>query len=101
MEANKGERVKILKRPNGDYLPKDISGKKTGNESERVHPFYLVEPMQYLFVKIREVHGLTPPSEGPIIRVGMSSQFRRSKPTSYRPIMEPDILPGLQHHRRE
>ena len=31
MEANKGERVKILKRPNGDYLPKDISGKKTGN----------------------------------------------------------------------
>ncbi|XP_027919498.1 protein QUIRKY [Vigna unguiculata] len=85
MQANRGERVKILKRPNGDYSPKDISSKKTGNESERVHPFDLVEPMQYLFVKIVKARGVAPPSEAPFVKVRTSSHYMRSKPASFRP----------------
>jgi len=85
MQANRGERVRILKRPNGDYSPKDISAKKPGNESERVHPFDLVEPMQYLFVKIVKARGVAPPCEAPFVKVRTSSHYMRSKPASFRP----------------
>ncbi|KAJ1378447.1 Phosphoribosyltransferase C-terminal [Sesbania bispinosa] len=72
-------------RPNGDYSPKDISGKKTSVETERVHPFDLVEPMQYLFVRIVKARGIAPPSDSPYVKVRTSSHYVRSKPASFRP----------------
>ncbi|KAL1373321.1 protein QUIRKY [Arachis hypogaea] len=87
MQAVKGERVRILKKPNGagDYSPKVIPTKQHGGvESERVHPYDLVEPMQYLYVRIVKARGLAP-SEGPYVKVRTSSHYVKSKPASYRP----------------
>ena len=53
-----GERVRVLRRPNGDYSPRVISGKFGADQGERVHPYGLVEPMQYLFVRILKARGL-------------------------------------------
>ncbi|XP_061346568.1 protein QUIRKY [Gastrolobium bilobum] len=91
MQANRGERVRILKRPSGDYSPKDIPSKRAGVESERVHPFDLVEPMQYLFVRIVKARGLAP-NDSPFVKVRTSSHYVRSKPASYRP-NEPNDSP--------
>lgn len=89
MQAIRGDRdrVRVLKRPNcnADYSPKDISGKKPGGEPERVHPYDLVEPMQYLFVRIVKARGLAIPSESPFVKVQTPSHSVRSKPASYRP----------------
>ncbi|CAJ2664496.1 unnamed protein product [Trifolium pratense] len=93
MQAMRNDRVKIMKRPNGgDYAPKDISGKKPNGESERIHPYDLVEPMQYLFVRIVKVRGLNPPTESPFVKVRTTSHYVRSKPASYRP-NEPNDSP--------
>ncbi|GAU32820.1 hypothetical protein TSUD_208880 [Trifolium subterraneum] len=94
MQAMRNDRVKIMKRPNGggDYAPKDISGKKPNGESDRIHPYDLVEPMQYLFVRIVKVRGLNPPTESPFVKVRTSSHYVRSKPASYRP-NEPNDSP--------
>ncbi|KAJ7956346.1 C2 domain-containing protein [Quillaja saponaria] len=79
-----GERVRILRKPNGDYSPRVISGRFAGNESERVHPYDLVEPMQYLFVRIVKARGIAP-NESPYVKIRTFSHFVRSKPVSYRP----------------
>ncbi|EOY21725.1 C2 calcium/lipid-binding plant phosphoribosyltransferase family protein [Theobroma cacao] len=93
MQSNRGERVRVLKRPHGDYLPKDIGGNKTQADNaaaagaggaERIHPFDLVEPMQYLFVKIVKARGLAP-NECPYVKIRTSSHYLKSKPTIYRP----------------
>ncbi|KAF7806169.1 protein QUIRKY [Senna tora] len=86
-----GERVKFLKRPSGDYSPKVISGKPSGVESERVHPYELVEPMPYLFVRIVKARGLAP-NESPYVKIRGSSHLLRSKPAIYRP-NEPNDSP--------
>ncbi|KAH6757044.1 C2 calcium/lipid-binding plant phosphoribosyltransferase family protein [Perilla frutescens var. hirtella] len=75
-----GERVKVLRRPaNGDYSPRIIAGKFAGDTSERIQAFDLVEPMQYLFVRIVKARGLCP-NENPHVRVRTSGHFVRSKP---------------------
>ncbi|XP_057806390.1 LOW QUALITY PROTEIN: protein QUIRKY [Salvia miltiorrhiza] len=75
-----GERVKVLRRPgNGDYSPRIIAGKFKGDTSERIQAFDLVEPMQYLFVRIVKGRGLSP-SENPHVRVRTSGHFVRTKP---------------------
>ncbi|KAI4336037.1 hypothetical protein L6164_014613 [Bauhinia variegata] len=86
-----GERIRILKRPNGDYSPRVISGRVAGGESERVHPYDLVEPMQYLFVRILKARELAQ-NESPYVKIRTSNHSVRSKPASYRP-NEPNNSP--------
>ncbi|XWS60602.1 hypothetical protein CRYUN_Cryun07bG0049600 [Craigia yunnanensis] len=90
MQSSRGERVRILKRPNGDYSPREIGGNKTQGDNatasgvERIHPYDLVEPMQYLFVKIVKARRLAP-NECPYVKIRMSSHSLKSNPTIYRP----------------
>ncbi|WCJ28233.1 C2 calcium/lipid-binding plant phosphoribosyltransferase family protein [Euphorbia peplus] len=82
--AGGGERVRLPpRRPNGDYSPRVISGRFNG-EKERVHPYDLVEPMQYLFIRIVKARGLSP-NETPFVKIRSSSHSVRSKPAVYRP----------------
>ncbi|GMY15678.1 protein QUIRKY isoform X1 [Fagus crenata] len=81
--GNGGDRVRILRRPNGDYSPRVISG-KFATESERIHPYDLVEPMQYLFVRIFKARGLAH-NEIPYVKIKASSHYVKSKPASHRP----------------
>ncbi|XP_008239837.1 PREDICTED: protein QUIRKY [Prunus mume] len=78
------ERVRILRKPNGDFSPKVISGKFAGPETERIHPRDLVEPMQYLFIRIVKARGLAP-NESPYVRVRTSTHMVRSKAAVHRP----------------
>lgn len=70
----------------GDYAPKVIT-KKFNGESERIipPPAYggLVEPMQYLFIRIVKARGLHPCAQSPYVKIRTSSHFLRSKPASY------------------
>ncbi|XVF50177.1 hypothetical protein PTKIN_Ptkin04bG0074800 [Pterospermum kingtungense] len=93
MQSSRGERVRILKRPNGDYSPREIGGNKTHGDNdavagaagaERIHPYDLVEPMQYLFVKIVKARGLAS-NECPYVKIRTSTHYLESKPTIYRP----------------
>lgn len=84
-----GERVKVLRRPaNGDYSPRVIPGKFAGDTSERIQAFDLVEPMQYLFVRIVKARGLCP-NENPHVRIRTSGHFLRSKPALIPPGGDP------------
>ncbi|XP_059303907.1 protein QUIRKY [Lycium ferocissimum] len=78
-----GERLRVMKRPNGDYSPRVISG-KVGVESEKISAFDLVEPMQYLFVRIVKARGLAP-SESLFIKIRTSTHILWSKPGIIRP----------------
>lgn len=82
--APMGERVRILRRPNGDYSPKVISGKFAAEATERIHPCELVEPMQYLFIRIVKARGLTH-NESPYVKVRTSSHLVKSKMAVHRP----------------
>ncbi|XP_012080211.1 protein QUIRKY isoform X2 [Jatropha curcas] len=78
-----GDRVRLSRRPNGEYSPRVISGKFAG-ETERVHPYDLVEPMQYLFIRIVKARGLSQ-NESPYVKIRTSNHFVKSKPAIYRP----------------
>lgn len=78
-----GERVRVWRRPNGDYSPKVING-KLGRETERIYPYDLVEPMQYLFIKIVKARALAL-NASPYVKIRTSNHFVRSKAASYRP----------------
>ncbi|KAL3528332.1 hypothetical protein ACH5RR_007654 [Cinchona calisaya] len=101
------ERVKVMRRPgaNGDYSPRVISGKFTGEKSERIPAYDLVEPMQYLFTRIVKARNLAP-SESPYIKIRTSSHMVKSKPGSTRP-GEPPTHPewhqdfALAHNKAE
>ncbi|KAE8710665.1 Protein QUIRKY [Hibiscus syriacus] len=93
MQSSRGERVSILKRPNGDYSPREIAGNKTQGDNaaasgvcgaDRIHPYDLVEPMQYLFVKIVKARRLAP-NDSPYVKVRTSNHFIKSDPAIYRP----------------
>ncbi|KAF5734714.1 Multiple C2 and transmembrane domain-containing protein 2 [Tripterygium wilfordii] len=80
-----GQRVRVLKRPNGDYSPKVITGKFGGEKTtERIHPHDLVEPMQYLFIRIAKARGLAP-NMSPFVKIRTTTHFVRSKPANHRP----------------
>ncbi|XP_011071607.1 protein QUIRKY isoform X1 [Sesamum indicum] len=84
-----GERVKVMRRPsNGDYSPRIISGKFAGDGSERIPAFDLVEPMQYLFVRIVKARGLSQ-NENPHVKIRTSGHFVRSKPATVPPGSDP------------
>ena len=88
--ASSGDnRVKTLRRPTGDFSPKVISGRFKSESTERIHPYDLVEPMQYLFISIVKARGLSQ-NESPIVKVRTSTHCVRSNPASYRPGASPD-----------
>ncbi|KAG6686781.1 hypothetical protein I3842_11G038300 [Carya illinoinensis] len=86
MQAGRvGERVRIMRKmPNGDYSPRVIVGRSAKDPVERVHPYDLVEPMQYLFVRIVKARDLSP-NENPYVRIKTSSHLTKSKPARHRP----------------
>ncbi|KAK3024001.1 hypothetical protein RJ639_045021 [Escallonia herrerae] len=99
------DRVRVLRKPNGDYSPKIITG-RFGSESEKFPSAHdLVEPMQYLFIRIVKAHGLAQ-TESPYVKIRTSCHFVRSRPASYRP-GEPATNPewnqvfALQHNKPE
>lgn len=107
MQSGRGsERVKVLRKPNGDYSPRVISGKIGGKNPAGANPYGLVEPMQYLFIKIVKARGLAP-NESPYVQIRTSNQVMRSKPASYRPGEPPDspewnhLFPPLGYNRLE
>ncbi|XP_073035045.1 LOW QUALITY PROTEIN: protein QUIRKY [Primulina eburnea] len=80
-----GERIKVLRRPaNGDHSPKIIDGKLAGDTSGRIPAYDLVEPMQYLFVRIVKARGLSP-NENPHVKIRTSGHSVVSKPAITRP----------------
>ncbi|KAE8124077.1 hypothetical protein FH972_018987 [Carpinus fangiana] len=78
-----GERVRFVKRPNGDYSPRVIKGKLATDPTEKVHPYDLVEPMQFLFVRIVKARGLAH-HESPYVRIRTSNAYVKSKPGTHR-----------------
>ncbi|KAJ6303542.1 hypothetical protein OIU77_017426, partial [Salix suchowensis] len=88
--ASSGDnRVKTLRRPIGDFSPKVISGRFKSESTERIHPYDLVEPMQYLFINIVKARGLSQ-NESPYVKIRTSTHSERSKPASHRPGASPD-----------
>ncbi|OVA09070.1 C2 calcium-dependent membrane targeting [Macleaya cordata] len=81
--AGTTERIRVIRRPNGDYAPKIISGRFSG-DTERASAYDLVEPMQYLFVRIVKARGLSA-NEIPYVKIRTGSHFVRSKPAFSRP----------------
>ncbi|KAG6584262.1 Protein QUIRKY, partial [Cucurbita argyrosperma subsp. sororia] len=106
MQNNKaagfGEGVRVLRRPNGDYSPRVIN-KKFMAETERIHPYDLVEPMQYLFIRIVKARNIAP-NERPYLQIRTSSHYVKSEPANHRP-GEPTDSPewkcvfALRHNR--
>lgn len=84
-----GDRIRVLKRPNGgdNYSPRIITGKFGGDHNqtaERTHPYGLVEPMQYLFIRVVKARGLAQ-NESPYVKVRTSNHFMKSNPALHRP----------------
>ncbi|XP_031404916.1 protein QUIRKY isoform X2 [Punica granatum] len=86
-----GERVRVLRRPSCDFAPRVIpkQHRRFASEAEKIHPYDLVEPMQYLFIRIVKARGLSP-NESPYVKVRTTGHYVRSKPAVYRPGEPPD-----------
>lgn len=84
--ARVGDRVRVLRRPpSGDFGPRVISShQRFASETERIHPYDLVEPMQYLFIRIVKARGIAH-NESPYVKVRTSTHYVRSKPAIHRP----------------
>ncbi|KAK3440124.1 hypothetical protein EUGRSUZ_B00432 [Eucalyptus grandis] len=85
--ARVGERVRVVRRPaSGDFSPRVISSRhqRFASETERIHPYDLVEPMQYLFIRIVKARGLAH-NDSPYVKVGTATHRVRSKPAVHRP----------------
>ncbi|KAK1422318.1 hypothetical protein QVD17_25350 [Tagetes erecta] len=85
------ERVRVLKRPenNGDYSPRVIPRRFPTNDSERIPAYDLVEPMQYLFIRIVKARGLSP-NESPYVRIGNSVRSKPGMPKPGEPSSNPE-----------
>lgn len=85
-----GDRMRVLRRSvsHNEYVPKVITG-NFPPETEKISAFDLVEPMQYLFVRIIKARGLAP-NESPYVKIRTSTHIVRSKPAIYRPGESPE-----------
>lgn len=82
---------RMMRRPSSshsEYAPKVISG-NFPSEKEKLSAFDLVEPMQYLFVRIIKARGLGP-NESSYVKIRTSAHMTRSKPASFRPGDSPE-----------
>ncbi|KAF8378402.1 hypothetical protein HHK36_029741 [Tetracentron sinense] len=73
------DRVKLLRRTNGDYASGAIANRFTGEKA-----YDLVESMHYLFIRIGNGRGLSAIGI-PYVKIRMGNHILRSKPASYRP----------------
>ncbi|XP_058085746.1 protein QUIRKY-like [Magnolia sinica] len=85
-----GERVRVLRRPNGDFAPRVITGRFTNEKTERGHAYDLVEPMQYLFIRIVKARGIST-AENAYVKIRTGTHSVRSKPAAYH---RPGEAPG-------
>ncbi|KAK1259518.1 hypothetical protein QJS04_geneDACA005417 [Acorus gramineus] len=75
------------RRVNGEFTPRVISGRFSGEGGERTpHPttYDLVEPMQYLFVRVVKARGLAMVAcgcEAPYVKVRCGGHVVRSRPS--------------------
>ncbi|KAL6583938.1 hypothetical protein OROMI_003227 [Orobanche minor] len=93
------ERVRVVRRmPNADYSPKVIAGKFDGDTSERTHAFDLVEPMQYLFVRIVKARGFGP-NGGQYVKIRTSGHCAKSKPSITPPGSDSSTNPETEWHQ--
>lgn len=85
-----GDRMRVLRRSasHNEYVPKVITG-NFPPDAEKISAFDLVEPMQYLFVRIIKARGLAP-NESPYVKIRTSTHVVRSKPVVYRPGESPE-----------
>ncbi|XP_076914090.1 protein QUIRKY-like [Bidens hawaiensis] len=84
MQTRGNERVRVMKRPDngiGDYSPRVIPRRSAPTESERIQAYDLVDPMQYLFVRIVKARGLSP-NQSPYVRIGNSVRSKPGEPSS-------------------
>ncbi|XP_047312152.1 protein QUIRKY-like [Impatiens glandulifera] len=84
------DRARVYRRPSGNYSPRVISGRSTG-DLDRIPAYDLVEPMQYLFVRIVKARSLAR-NESPYVKIQTANHFDKSKPAIYRP-GEPPMNP--------
>ncbi|KAF5758487.1 putative C2 domain, phosphoribosyltransferase, C2 domain superfamily [Helianthus annuus] len=85
------ERVRVLKQRPGEYSPRVIPRRSTNAElgSERIPAYDLVEPMQYLFVRIVKARGLAH-NESPYVRIGNSVRSKPGIPKPGEPSSNPE-----------
>ncbi|KAK9748018.1 hypothetical protein RND81_02G030100 [Saponaria officinalis] len=83
-----GERIRMLRKSPNEFAPKVISGKHP-SETEKISAFDLVEPMQYLFIRIVKARGISP-HESSYVKIRTSNHLVRSKPGSNRPGEPPE-----------
>ncbi|KAJ4960474.1 hypothetical protein NE237_020384 [Protea cynaroides] len=83
MERLSTERVRVLRRSNGDYAPRVITSRFTG-ESERLQSYDLVEPVHYLFIRIVKARDLSA-NGSPYVKIRYGSYSVKSKPAIHRP----------------
>ncbi|KAI4342567.1 hypothetical protein MLD38_027181 [Melastoma candidum] len=108
-----GERARALRRPNGEFLPRVIPEdrrnsfrhQRFASQSDRFHPYDLVEPMLYLFVRICKARGLAQ-NESPYVKLRSSTHYVRSKPAVHRSGDQADVTEwnqvfALGHHKNE
>lgn len=100
-----GDRIRVVRRPNGDYVPRVISTKsgRFAKEPDKVPPpaYDLVEPMMYLFIRIVKARELaTGENEYVKIRTGQHS-FKSKAAAHHRPGDNPEWnqVFALPHNR--
>ncbi|KAL6973325.1 hypothetical protein U1Q18_027505 [Sarracenia purpurea var. burkii] len=81
--VGENERVRVYRKSNGDYAPRVITGKLAG-ESEKIPAYDLVEPMQYVFIRLVKARGLAA-NGSPYVKIGTSSYSVKTKPATYKP----------------
>ncbi|KAL5988566.1 hypothetical protein ACLOJK_026663 [Asimina triloba] len=93
--GGEAERVRVMRRPNGDFAPKVITGKFAGKK-ERIPSFHLVEPMMYLFVRTVKARGVST-AEDAYVKIRTGGHCVPTKPSAYH---RPGEAPGnLEWHQ--
>ncbi|PWA55895.1 Alpha crystallin/Hsp20 domain-containing protein [Artemisia annua] len=85
-------RVRVMKRPEQEnYSPRVLPTRRssTGEPDQRIPAYDLVEPMQYLFVRIVKARGLAP-NESPYVRIGNSVRSKPGVPKPGEPPSNPE-----------
>ncbi|GMH21950.1 hypothetical protein Nepgr_023793 [Nepenthes gracilis] len=86
--VEEAEKVRVLRRTSSDYSPRVIAGKVNG-KSEKISPFDLVEPMQFLFIRVVKARSLAQ-NETPYVKIRSGNHLFKSKPATYRPGEPPE-----------
>lgn len=87
-----GDGVRVVRRSNGEFTPRVIKGRFSA-ETERMQAAYdLVEPMQYLYIRIVRARGICA-VQNPYVKIRTGSHLVRSKPPDHLRTGEPPVNP--------